>query len=108
MSTVAPSNVTGVDLSGPGTSGLATESHGQQHEQTQGSISDKNGKALPTSLHVPSASHDTSKGTESILSQASIKDQIGEEYDLAPRTSNEKFHTLFSQIPEDDELIEGE
>lgn len=108
MSTVAPSNVTGVDLSGVGTSGLATESHGQQHEQTQGSISDKNGKALPTSLHVPSASHDTSKGTESILSQASIKDQIGEEYDLAPRTSNEKFHTLFSQIPEDDELIEGE
>lgn len=109
MSTVAPSGVTGVDLSNVGISGESgTEPHQQQ--QTQGSISDKNGKVLPTSLHVPSASHRTStsnKGTESVTSHGSIKDQIGEEYDLAPRTSNEKFHSLFSQVPEDDELIEG-
>ncbi|GEM08623.1 gram domain protein [Rhodotorula toruloides] len=36
----------------------------------------------------------------------SVRDKILESHDVDPRTTNEKFHSLFKEIPDDEELIE--
>ncbi|BGP41576.1 hypothetical protein JCM10449v2_005567 [Rhodotorula kratochvilovae] len=36
----------------------------------------------------------------------SVKDKILEAYDVEPGTTHEKFHSIFSELPEDEELIE--
>lgn len=37
----------------------------------------------------------------------SVKDKVVSEHSPDPQTSNERFHALFPQLPEEDELIEG-
>lgn len=38
----------------------------------------------------------------------SLRDDLSDMHDLDPATSEQKFHQLFSQIPQSEELIEGE
>ncbi|KAM0750913.1 hypothetical protein T439DRAFT_325962 [Meredithblackwellia eburnea MCA 4105] len=82
----------GVDLSNIGL--------GEGGSVPEGAVVDKDGNPIPTKLRGGTVEMDR----ETTLS--SIKDSVLAEHAADPSTSDEKFHSLFPQIPEDDELVE--
>lgn len=89
VSAVAPRGVTEGDVS-------AVEAE----KEEEAKVVDRNGRNVPTSWKAGTPSVGDSVTT-------SIKERVLEEHDPSPKTSNEKFHKIFSQVPADDELIEG-
>lgn len=127
-----PSSITGVNISALGltnTDNLNSNTGESTTTTTDLSpstspISTIDGKSLPNhssdTLHPSQASshnhsnsinsNNTGVEMEGESMVGSIKDQILEDndFDLAPRKTNAEFHNYFTEIPADDELIEGE
>ncbi|CEQ41549.1 SPOSA6832_03306, partial [Sporobolomyces salmonicolor] len=70
-------------------------------------VTDSRGQPVP--LEVGGAAAPKAVKEDDFASTAtSVKDKILEEYGVEPKTTNEKFHSLFKTIPGQEELIEGE
>ncbi|GAA5882760.1 hypothetical protein JCM1840_002596 [Sporobolomyces johnsonii] len=68
-------------------------------------VTDSRGQPVP--LEVGSASAPNAVKEDDFASTTtSVKDKILEEYGVEPKTTNEKFHSLFKTIPDQEELIE--
>lgn len=69
-------------------------------------VTDENGRPVPTEIKQPERQ---AKGDNSSVVSAgtSLKEELSDTLDLAPSTSEDKYHTLFAgAIPDDEELIE--
>ncbi|TNY20916.1 GRAM domain-containing protein, partial [Rhodotorula diobovata] len=60
----------------------------------------------PSSTPDGAVTRATAPSTGNASATTSVKDKILESFDAEPATTQEKFHSMFSELPEDEELIE--